>query len=669
MAGGKGTRISSVASDIPKPMIKIEGKPVLEHELECLRDQGFTDIILTVSHLGSIIMDYFGDGAGISPATGKPFGVHIEYYFEEQPLGNAGALFKIRDKLDSDFLLLNADAVFDVDFNRFVEFHKQHGGLVTLFTHPNSHPYDSGVIIADKNGTALQWLAKEDDRPKWYRNRVNAGLHVINPAVLDMARINADIIGTVGENGKPVKVDLDRQLLKPLAGTGKMFCYDSPEYVKDMGTPERYEAVCRDYKAGRVLAKNLKNKQRAIFLDRDGTINKYVGFLRDIEQFELIDGAAEAIRLINESGYLAIVVTNQPVIARGEVTGDELNAIHNKMETLLGAEGAYLDGIYYCPHHPHKGYDGEVPELKIDCDCRKPKPGMLLKAAQDFNIDLSQSWMVGDGENDVTAGKNAGCRTALIGSEDYGQDMTVNSLLCAVEQIIDLRIDTERPNEEGKIMRTLEPRLEKHIDLLVSRYPALRKVREDIIAAYLLMEECYENGGKLLVAGNGGSAADAEHIVGELMKGFKMPRKSEEDFADKLIAENQELGSILAENLQGALPAIALDGHMALSTAYMNDCEPLLCFAQQVNGYGKEGDVLLGISTSGNSKNVLFAATTAHAKGLKVIGLTGAKDSKLNAMSDACIKAPQTETYMIQELHLPIYHCLCLMLEDRFFGQ
>ena len=436
MAGGRGTRISSVASDIPKPMIKIEGRPVLERELECLRDQGFTDIILTVSHLGHIIMDYFGDGSGISPATGKSFGVHIEYYFEEQPLGNAGALFKIRDKLESDFLLLNADAVFDVDFNRFVEFHKQHGGLVTLFTHPNSHPYDSGVIIADEKDAVKQWLAKEDERPQWYRNRVNAGLHVINPAVLDMVGIDADKVGTVGENGKPVKVDLDRQLLKPLAGTGKMFCYDSPEYVKDMGTPERYEAVCRDYKAGRVSSKNLKNKQKAIFLDRDGTINKYVGFLRNIDEFELIDGAAEAVRLINESGYLAVVVTNQPVIARGEVSFDELNAIHNKMETLLGAEGAYLDAIFYCPHHPHKGYEGEVPELKIDCDCRKPKPGMLLKAAQDFNIDLSQSWMIGDGENDVKAGQNAGCKTALIGSEGYGQDITVDSLKNAVEQII-----------------------------------------------------------------------------------------------------------------------------------------------------------------------------------------------------------------------------------------
>ena len=217
-------------------------------------------------------------------------------------------------------------------------------------------------------------------------------------------------------------------------------------------------------------------------------------------------------------------------------------------------------------------------------------------------------------------------------------------------------------------MRELENRLMKHIDLLMERYPSLEAVKDDIISAYLLMEECYENGGKLLVAGNGGSAADAEHIVGELMKGFKMPRKPVIDLAVKLVAEIQVLVNVLAENLQGALPAIALDGHPALSTAYMNDCEPLLCFAQQVNGYGKAGDVFLGISTSGNSKNVLFAATTAHAKGMKVVGLTGAKDSKLKDMSDVCIKAPQTETYMIQELHLPIYHCLCLMLEDKFFA-
>lgn len=428
MAGGKGTRISSVASDIPKPMIKIDGKPVLEHEIECLRNQGFTDLIITVSHLGNIIMDYFGDGSGISPVTEKPFGVHIEHYLEKEPLGNAGALFKIKDKLKEDFLLLNADAVFDVDFNRMVTYHREKNALVTLFTHPNSHPYDSGLLIADDNKAVLKWLAKEDERPQWYRNRVNAGLHVISPEIFGLIDINADKIGTVGENGKTIKVDLDRQLLKPLAGTGKMFCYDSPEYVKDMGTPERYESVCKDFRDGKVQAKNLSHKQKAVFLDRDGTLNKYVGFLRDMDEFELIDGVADAIKAINNSGYLAIVVTNQPVIARGEVTLRQLEEIHNKMETLLGLEGGYIDAIYYCPHHPHKGYEGEIPELKFDCDCRKPKPGMLIRAAEDFNIDLSKSWMIGDSENDIQCGINAGCKTALIGSGEHGQTVTVQGL-------------------------------------------------------------------------------------------------------------------------------------------------------------------------------------------------------------------------------------------------
>lgn len=420
MAGGKGTRIQSVAADIPKPMIRIQDKPVLEHEILCLKNQGFTDLIITVSHLGSIIMDYFGDGSR--------FGVKIEYFNEETPLGNAGALFKLRDKLTEDFLLLNADAIFDVDFQRMVAFHKEKGGLVTLFTHPNSHPYDSGLLIAEKDMSVKSWLAKEDVRPEYYKNRVNAGLHVLSPKVLDLVDIDPELIGTE-VNGKIVKVDLDRKLLKPLAGTGKMFCYDSPEYVKDMGTPERFYAVQEDFLAGRVQAKNLSNMQKAIFLDRDGTINRYVGFLRRPEEFELLPGAAEAIKKINASGYLCIVVTNQPVIARGEVTWDELDEIHHKMETLLGLEGAYVDGLYFCPHHPHKGYEGEIPELKIDCECRKPKPGMLLAAAKDFHIDLSQSWMVGDGENDILAGKNAGCRTALIGEGDFGQDMSVEGLL------------------------------------------------------------------------------------------------------------------------------------------------------------------------------------------------------------------------------------------------
>lgn len=424
MAGGKGTRISSVASDIPKPMIKINGMPVLEHEIECLRKQGFTDIIITVSHLGNIIMDYFGDGSKTSPITGKPFGVNIEYYFEEIPLGNAGALFKLKDKLTEDFLLLNADSIFDIDFNRFVAYHKEKGGLATLFTHPNSHPYDSGLIIAKDDGSVEKWLTKEDERPEFYKNRVNAGLHILSPKILEV---------DIGSE----RVDLDRQILKPLAHTGKVFIYDSPEYVKDMGTPERFYSVCRDFKEGKVEAKNLGNRQKAIFLDRDGTINQNVGFLRNIEDFELIPGVAEAIKKINESGYLVIVITNQPVIARGEVTFEELKQIHNKMETLLGNEGAYIDDIFFCPHHPDSGFEGEVRELKIKCGCRKPSPGMILQAAQKYNIDLEESWMIGDTRLDIETGKNAGCKTALVGNEEntFGEDIKAKDLQQAIDTI------------------------------------------------------------------------------------------------------------------------------------------------------------------------------------------------------------------------------------------
>ncbi|NMA18597.1 MAG: SIS domain-containing protein [Clostridiaceae bacterium] len=209
---------------------------------------------------------------------------------------------------------------------------------------------------------------------------------------------------------------------------------------------------------------------------------------------------------------------------------------------------------------------------------------------------------------------------------------------------------------------------QKHIHLLIERYPALEAQRQAIEQAYLVIEVCYQNGGKLLIAGNGGSAADAEHIVGELMKSFVLKRKLDQSFVDKLIEVDAEMGNTLSENLQGALPAIALVGHFALSTAYMNDCDPLLCFAQQVYGYGRAGDVFVGISTSGNSKNVLYAAIVAKAKGMKVVGLTGAKESKLSVLADVCIKAPSTETYKVQEYHLPIYHALCLMIEERFFG-
>ncbi|RHC38893.1 D-glycero-beta-D-manno-heptose 1,7-bisphosphate 7-phosphatase [Agathobacter rectalis] len=439
MAGGKGSRISELYPNIPKPMIPIDGVPVLEREIISLRDQGFKDFIITISHMGHVIMEHFNDGSQL--------GVNIEYFNEKVPLGNAGALFKLKDKIgESPFLLINADAVFDVDFNRMVDFHYKHDGLVTLFTHPNSHPYDSGLIVADDNGRVIKWITKEDVRPKYYKNRVNAGLHVIDPKVLDLVDVDIDKIGSKDMNGNLIKVDLDRQILKPLQDTGKMYCYDSPEYVKDMGTPSRFYSVVEDFKSGHITSKNLNQKQKAVFLDRDGTINVYKGFLRNIDDFELLSGVSEAIKEINSSGYLCIVITNQPVIARGEITFEQLNEIHNKLETLLGLEGAYIDGIYFCPHHPDRGYKGEIPELKFNCDCRKPKPGMLFKAAKDYNIDLTNSYMVGDGLNDIKAGISAGCKTILISekncsphSENFGQSDNCSSVLEFVKKYINVK--------------------------------------------------------------------------------------------------------------------------------------------------------------------------------------------------------------------------------------
>lgn len=412
MAGGKGTRIASVNPEIPKPMIPLLGKPVLAYELENLKSQGYHDVIIVVGHLKDSIMTYFGDG--------NKWGMNIRYIEEESPLGTAGSLYYLKEETEEDILLLNGDIIFDIDIQRFYDWHRQHGGLATLLTHPNDHPYDSGIIVTDQNGRVIDWLHKEDPR-LWYRNQVNAGIHIISSRLF---RQKSDLFCELK------KMDLDRDILKPLISSKELYAYNSPEYIKDMGTPKRLAMVEEDLKTGRVQARNLQKTQKAIFLDRDGTINKYRNFIRKTDELELLPDAANAIRDINQSGYLAIVVTNQPVIARGEASVEQLQEIHNKMETLLGQEGAYVDAIYYCPHHPDKGYAGEVETLKIDCDCRKPKPGMLLKAAMDYNIDLSQSWMIGDSERDILAGNAAGCKTVYLGSPEhtYGQLYTYSSL-------------------------------------------------------------------------------------------------------------------------------------------------------------------------------------------------------------------------------------------------
>jgi D,D-heptose 1,7-bisphosphate phosphatase len=431
MAGGKGTRLASVASGVPKPMVPLGGKPILERQLECLKVNGLTDVIIVVGYLGEAIKEYFGDGSA--------FGVKVSYYTETEPLGTAGALFKIEDPGDN-FVLVNGDIVFDVDFSRLIDFHFSHKAWATLAVHPNSHPCDSALVISDSQDRVIRWLNKEDPR-EYYKNRVNSGVHVLSRRLLSAA-----FPAGGGKSGG--KIDLDRGILKPLVEGGNIFAYHTPEYIKDIGTPERYALVERDIERGLVSRRNLSVKQRAVFLDRDGTINQLNGFVTKPEELVLIEGAAEAIGHINRLGYLAIVITNQPVIARGEASPEDLEIIHNKMEAELGKAGAYVDDIFFCPHHPDRGFPGERLEYKTDCNCRKPKPGLIFKAAEKYNIDLSQSYMVGDDMRDVNAGLAAGCKTALLkdtaGAESEpkrtgqtgGQEMIFSNLRKFVESVL-----------------------------------------------------------------------------------------------------------------------------------------------------------------------------------------------------------------------------------------
>lgn len=406
VAGGRGKRISEIFPGVPKPLIPIDGIPILERQLTNFKEQGFKEFIFTVSYLSEQIIRYFGDG--------RRFGVNIEYYIENEPLGNAGALFHIKEKLSKTFILVNADSLFNFDFSKMLLFHFDKKSLITIAVHPNSHPFDSAIIEIDNDHRVVNWFSKEDKKPEYYSNLVNAGIHVVEKSILE-------------EMNFPDKVDLDRDILKKFVNAG-LYAYKTSEYIKDMGTPERYKSVSEDVKNGLYKQNSGFNYRPAIFLDRDGTVNVYKGFINKLSQIELIDGVCEAIKKINNSQFLAIVITNQPVIARGEATFDDVNLMHKKIETLLGNNGAYLDGIYFCPHHPDSGFEGEVKELKINCNCRKPKPGLIFKAAEDFKIDLSSSWMIGDSDIDILTGINAGCHTKLVDT-NYTLLDAVNDIL------------------------------------------------------------------------------------------------------------------------------------------------------------------------------------------------------------------------------------------------
>ncbi|MDO4939207.1 MAG: HAD-IIIA family hydrolase [Lachnospiraceae bacterium] len=400
MAGGKGTRLSSLTKDqIPKGLYPIAGKPILEWQLIMLKKYGISDVTMVIGRLGELIKDYFGDGSSR--------GFSIDYITEPEPLGTAGNLYYLKET--EPFLFVMGDIFFDFDIRRMIDYHTNKQAFVTLLAHPNMHPFDSDLVVTDNDGRVLGFDSKHNIRDYWYDNLVNSGIFIMDPGISSYVK-------------KPEKMSLEKDLLSGIIDRERIYAYRTPEFVRDVGTPDRVEATERDFASGLIAAKNLENRQKAIFIDRDGTLNKYKGFITDPEDIELEENAAEAVRLINESGYLAIVTTNQPVIARGECTREKLGEIHRKIKTLLGREGAYVDDIIYCPHHPDKGFEGEVPELKIECSCRKPKTGMIDRAASEYNIDVTQSWVVGDATIDIAFGKNAGCRTILVKTGVAGED-------------------------------------------------------------------------------------------------------------------------------------------------------------------------------------------------------------------------------------------------------
>jgi histidinol-phosphate phosphatase family protein len=410
VAGGAGTRLRARLGDLPKPMIPIAGKPLLQHLLELARQYGFADLIFFVHYRADLIEQYFGDG--------KKFGVRIRYVLEREPLGTAGAVRAGLHLLAGRFLVMYGDTMVNVDLDRLWDAHARHGAAATLLLHPNDHPLDSDLVEV----SADSWIVAFHNRPHphnvWRQNLVNAGLYVLEKSALEFEG------GAAAPPYQSARVfDFGRDLFPAMLARGaKLFGYHSPEFIKDIGTPDRYDRICAQFEAGVVQRSSLATPQRAVFLDRDGTLVYDRDCLRTAEDLNLLPGAARAIHQLNLAGWRTVVVTNQPVIAKGWCSETELRTIHNKLETLLGREHAFLDRIYFCPHHPENGFVGERPELKMDCECRKPRTGMIRKAVADLNIDLKQSWLIGDTTTDLQTARNAGVKSILVQTGSAGKD-------------------------------------------------------------------------------------------------------------------------------------------------------------------------------------------------------------------------------------------------------
>ncbi len=429
IAGGQGTRIRSISGDrIPKALVPVAGKPIVFWQMENLARYGVERIAVMAGHLAEHLMDKLPDRA-------EALGIELEFFVEEFPLGTAGNLPSAREFLGGDpFFVVYADVVFDLDFERLANFHIYNRADATIVCHPNDHPHESDLLRVDSSWQVLEILPRKN-RPKgWYRNLVPSAIYVLSDTVFEHIEPNT-------------KQDFIKDVFpKMISGTCRVMAYNTPEYLRDMGTPERYASADEHIRSGRVAAMNFSRRRAAIFFDRDGVLNvepKGNGVI-SVEQLELLPGAAKAVRRVNESGRLAIVATNQPQIAKGFITFEDLEQIHAKLETLLGFEGAWLDRIYFCPHHPERGFEGEVEELKIDCECRKPKPGLLLEAAQYLPIDMSKSAMIGDSWRDAGAARAAGVRFYGVrtgfGCEgcvgEYLPDMVFDSVYDAIDFLL-----------------------------------------------------------------------------------------------------------------------------------------------------------------------------------------------------------------------------------------
>ncbi|MGY3802554.1 HAD-IIIA family hydrolase [Pigmentibacter ruber] len=403
LAGGKGTRVAGISNGLPKALMPINEKPLIFYQLELIKKHNINDVLILTGYLSEKIEEELKDGS--------QFGLNIKYIKENKPLGTAGALLAAFDELKESFLVLYADTFLNIDFTKFHNFHRKKNSEISIFVHPNSHPHDSDIIEIDCNNLVTKFHSYPHPESLILPNLVNAALYIIEKKSLK---------NVINQNKS---FDLCKDLFPSMLDMGcNIFAYNSPEYIKDMGTPERYNQVQKDLLNGIFAKGSFADPKKTIFLDRDGVINEEVSYISKPEQLQLIPGVSKTLKKINKSGYLAVLITNQPVVARGMCSLNELEKIHWHLETQLGLEGAYLDRIYYCPHHPDKGYKGENIEFKIDCDCRKPKLGMIKKAQEELNIDLSSSWFVGDSTTDLECAKRAGLKSVLVRTGLKGQD-------------------------------------------------------------------------------------------------------------------------------------------------------------------------------------------------------------------------------------------------------